>query len=488
MQIKVDKSIIHNINWDPDEVDPLGENLPYFNPEEPFKPEPKVDLLEPEKQEDLSLAPETNEAEVTYFPGPNVEMNEPQPKARQTVPEKQEDSPPAPEANNTEVPYFLGPNVEMNEPQPKARQTVPEKQEDSPPAPEANNTEVPYFLGPNVEMNEPQPKARQTVPEKQEDSPPAPEANNTEVPYFLGPNVEMNEPQPKARQTVPEKQEDSPPAPEANNTEVPYFLGPNVEMNEPQPKARQTVPERQENLPPARETNNTKASYFPGLNTEVYKSEPRKEKPPPPNNNKARVYKFTLNDSANQVENTKEEEEEVDLEEPVVVQPKVYTGKKLAKARKKLKMSVRDVADYFKLTTETIEALERDDYNALHCQAYATGYVRAYAALVKLDPDKLIEENPELGSVDVSRLNDYDLGQVPVAKINRPIRIKPAIYRILFLLIIGFALTFGWQERDSLSQIVSSILNPSSAKLEPASEKQKNSESNIKIPDGFKIS
>ena len=488
MQIKVDKSIIHNINLlDPSEIDPLGENLPYFDPKEPFKPEPKVALLEPEKQENLSLAPEANDTEVTYFPGPNVETHELEPKAKEAVPEKQEDLSLAPEANDTEVTYFPGPNIETREPEPKAKQAVPEKQENLSPAPETNNTEVPYFLGPNAEMNEPQPKARQAVPERQENLSPAPEANNTEVPYFVGPNIEMQEPEPKPRQAMPEKQENSPPAPETNNTEVPYFLGSNVEINEPKPKARQqNVPEKRQNLPPAPETNNTRASDFPGLNTEVYKSEPRKEKPLPPNSKKTRVYKFTLNDPANQVENTKEEG--VELEQPVVVKPKVYTGKKLAKARKKLKMSVRDVADYFKLTTETIEALEQDDYNALHCQAYATGYVRAYAALVKLDPDKLIEENPELGSVDVSRLNDYDLGQVPVVKISRPIRIKPTIYRILFLLIIGFALTFGWQERDSLSQIVSSILNPSSTKLEPASEKQKNSESNIKIPSSTKIS
>jgi len=65
-------------------------------------------------------------------------------------------------------------------------------------------------------------------------------------------------------------------------------------------------------------------------------------------------------------------------------------GAKLAAGRVALGWTVEQVAAQLKLAPRQIIALEKDDYPALPEAAIVKGFTRAYAKLVKLDPDPIL--------------------------------------------------------------------------------------------------
>ncbi len=65
-------------------------------------------------------------------------------------------------------------------------------------------------------------------------------------------------------------------------------------------------------------------------------------------------------------------------------------GQKLAAARKEFGISVQEVAGNLNLSVSIIEAVEADDYDKLPGSTFARGYIRAYANLLRLNPDELV--------------------------------------------------------------------------------------------------
>jgi len=65
-------------------------------------------------------------------------------------------------------------------------------------------------------------------------------------------------------------------------------------------------------------------------------------------------------------------------------------GAQLAAGRTALGWSVEQVATQLKLAPRQITALEKDDYPALPETAIVKGFTRAYAKLVKLDPEPIL--------------------------------------------------------------------------------------------------
>lgn len=65
-------------------------------------------------------------------------------------------------------------------------------------------------------------------------------------------------------------------------------------------------------------------------------------------------------------------------------------GQKLAAARKDRDISVQEVAENLNLRVSIVEAVEADEYDKLPGSTFTRGYIRAYANLLRLDPDELI--------------------------------------------------------------------------------------------------
>lgn len=77
-------------------------------------------------------------------------------------------------------------------------------------------------------------------------------------------------------------------------------------------------------------------------------------------------------------------------------------GRVLAVARERLDMSVAEVARALRLGVKQIEAIESEDYARLPGRTFVRGFLRNYARLVQLDPDRVIALAGFNGAVDTS--------------------------------------------------------------------------------------
>ena len=119
-------------------------------------------------------------------------------------------------------------------------------------------------------------------------------------------------------------------------------------------------------------------------------------------------------------------------------------GTKLSAARKKLTLSKSQIAKQLLLPEEVIGRIENNDFKSLYGKAYATGYVRAYAIAVNLDPDELIEKEHDLGvvSISTSSLDNEFVGSTQ-KKYYRTTRAPIFIKVLLITCLLGFAV-LGW--------------------------------------------
>ena len=71
-------------------------------------------------------------------------------------------------------------------------------------------------------------------------------------------------------------------------------------------------------------------------------------------------------------------------------------GSELRATRESMEVSIREVADALNLPTHVIEALESDDYDRLPPTVFTRGYLRSYARLLELAPERLLARYPEV--------------------------------------------------------------------------------------------
>lgn len=71
--------------------------------------------------------------------------------------------------------------------------------------------------------------------------------------------------------------------------------------------------------------------------------------------------------------------------------PRSGPGQLLRQARQDLRLAPEDVAQILHLSSKQIIALEKDDYKTLPGPTYVRGYLRSYAQLLGLSPEKVVE-------------------------------------------------------------------------------------------------
>jgi cytoskeleton protein RodZ len=120
-------------------------------------------------------------------------------------------------------------------------------------------------------------------------------------------------------------------------------------------------------------------------------------------------------------------------------------GAELARARQAAGLAVADVAQQLKFARRQIEALEQGRYGDLPAGTFARGMVRAYARLVRIDPEPLVERiAPQVAVPD---------NAAAVAAVQRPIPIVDNARRTntayvvlsLVILVVIAAVAFEWQ-------------------------------------------
>lgn len=65
-------------------------------------------------------------------------------------------------------------------------------------------------------------------------------------------------------------------------------------------------------------------------------------------------------------------------------------GQRLREARERRGIALRTIAEQTKISVRTLEALERNDIQALPGGIFARGFMRSYAVAVGLDPEQTI--------------------------------------------------------------------------------------------------
>ena len=147
-------------------------------------------------------------------------------------------------------------------------------------------------------------------------------------------------------------------------------------------------------------------------------------------------------------------------------------GEELSRARAALGLSVKDVAQQLKFAPRQIEALEQGRFEELPAGTFARGMVRAYARLLKLDAEPLVERIAERVAVPDNA--------AAVASARRPIPITDSARRSnvvyaalsLAILVVIAGVVFQWQRERAgaarLTFVAAADAPPQAAHTPPA--------------------
>lgn len=129
--------------------------------------------------------------------------------------------------------------------------------------------------------------------------------------------------------------------------------------------------------------------------------------------------------------------------------PENLPGKQLKEAREKLKLSTQDVSDKMNLKHSFVQQIEEDNYTLLPGATFVRGYIRAYAKLVGIDGEPLVESYN--ASFDSNQKPEQRYQPVETIKPQRSFSDPVIKYTtvIVVAVLIGLSLMW-WQSRNSL--------------------------------------
>jgi cytoskeleton protein RodZ len=119
-------------------------------------------------------------------------------------------------------------------------------------------------------------------------------------------------------------------------------------------------------------------------------------------------------------------------------------GKSLQKAREALNLIPEEIAAALHLDLNVVDAIESEEYNRLP-HVYMRGYIRAYARIVGLDPEPLVEAYNKLATEAPTIQPWARQPPTPARSHDRPV--KAVTY--LVIAILGALLFIWWQNREA---------------------------------------
>ncbi|WP_051497080.1 helix-turn-helix domain-containing protein, partial [Pseudomonas sp. BAY1663] len=120
-------------------------------------------------------------------------------------------------------------------------------------------------------------------------------------------------------------------------------------------------------------------------------------------------------------------------------------GETLRSAREGKGLTLSAVAQQLNLTERALARIEAGDFSQLPGHTFARGYVRAYAKLLGLDQNRLVQEFDQHTGTDASGSSVTSLG-----RIEEPGRLSRNVMRFFgfaLLLVLAGAAFYWWQER-----------------------------------------
>ena len=139
-------------------------------------------------------------------------------------------------------------------------------------------------------------------------------------------------------------------------------------------------------------------------------------------------------------------------------------GAQLRRAREARGESVHEVAFALKLSPRQVDALERDDFDALPGMAFLRGFMRNYARYVGLDAPPLLDAVQRLageGSPDLSPIRNAD-GDLPAGGSRRRGSFPAGLVVLVLMVLLAVGWYFDWF-RTGTSPSAETVLEPAPA-------------------------
>jgi cytoskeletal protein RodZ len=89
-------------------------------------------------------------------------------------------------------------------------------------------------------------------------------------------------------------------------------------------------------------------------------------------------------------------------------------GETFKKRRKEMNLSLKEAENATSIRSSYLQYIEEGELGKLISPVYAQGFVRQYAALLSLDGDKIVRENPEVFNRHESQEFSYGIGTMEV--------------------------------------------------------------------------
>lgn len=156
-------------------------------------------------------------------------------------------------------------------------------------------------------------------------------------------------------------------------------------------------------------------------------------------------------------------------------------GAQLRRAREARGESVHEVAFALKLSPRQVDALERDEFNALPGIAFVRGFMRNYARHVGLDATPLLDAVQRLvgqDSPDLSPIRNAD-GDLPIGDTRRSGSFPAGLVVLILLAMVATGWYFDWFRTDTAPS-AETVVEPSPS-FAPAPTQPVESQSAIQL-------
>ena len=144
-------------------------------------------------------------------------------------------------------------------------------------------------------------------------------------------------------------------------------------------------------------------------------------------------------------------------------------GAALLAERRSQGLSLGDIARQLKLSVRQVEALERDEYGGFSGSVFVRGFLRNYAKLLRLDPDRLLQAAGE--SIAPVRVNEPALPEMPMASHNAEGRhriLTWGAFGALAVVVLFLLASNASKDQRELTQSAERPLAPAAPALHPA--------------------
>ena len=153
--------------------------------------------------------------------------------------------------------------------------------------------------------------------------------------------------------------------------------------------------------------------------------------------------------------------------------PPGMAGALLRAARESAGMSIDAVAQHLKLAPRQVKAIEEGNYKELPGRTFTRGFVRNYARLVHLDPERVVSALPGAGSapsLEAPTLSPttHTMGELPTTERARTPRARWVIPAVLAA-IVAAAAVYEWKRPAGESHFAGVATEPHTATQKDAS-------------------